>query len=75
VSSDGVIECIGPDAEVKEKYKEATFERVINAENYCVLPGFVDTHTHPIWAGDRVNEFAMKVRNPNIKFIKTVCTK
>jgi len=23
--------------------------------------GFVDAHTHPIWAGDRVHEYAKKV--------------
>ena len=23
--------------------------------------GFVDSHTHPIWEGDRVHEFQMKV--------------
>ncbi|XP_059843789.1 probable imidazolonepropionase isoform X2 [Hypanus sabinus] len=27
----------------------------------CVLPGLVDAHTHPVWAGDRVHEFAMKL--------------
>ncbi|CAH0475922.1 unnamed protein product [Peronospora belbahrii] len=26
-----------------------------------VLPGFVDAHTHPVWSGNRVNEFAMKL--------------
>jgi imidazolonepropionase-like amidohydrolase len=25
------------------------------------LPGLVDGHTHPVWAGDRVGEFAMKL--------------
>lgn len=25
------------------------------------LLGLVDAHTHPVWAGDRVHEFAMKV--------------
>ena len=25
------------------------------------LAGFVDAHTHPVWAGDRVHEFAMKL--------------
>lgn len=25
------------------------------------LSGLVDAHTHPVWAGDRVHEFAMKV--------------
>lgn len=23
--------------------------------------GLIDGHTHPVWAGDRVHEFAMKV--------------
>ncbi|MCK7467048.1 MAG: hypothetical protein MZU91_02075 [Desulfosudis oleivorans] len=27
----------------------------------CVMPGFVDPHTHVIWAGDRANEFEMKM--------------
>ncbi|XP_066538045.1 probable imidazolonepropionase isoform X2 [Hoplias malabaricus] len=27
----------------------------------CVLPGLIDAHTHPVWAGDRVHEFAMKL--------------
>ena len=25
--------------------------------------GLVDAHTHPVWVGDRVHEFAMKVRS------------
>jgi imidazolonepropionase len=27
----------------------------------CVLPGLVDGHTHPVFAGDRCNEFKMKL--------------
>lgn len=27
----------------------------------CIIPGFVDAHTHPVFAGDRVHEFAMKL--------------
>ena len=26
-----------------------------------MIPGLVDAHTHPVWEGDRVHEFAMKV--------------
>ncbi|VDM85552.1 unnamed protein product [Strongylus vulgaris] len=26
-----------------------------------LLPGFVDGHSHPVFAGDRVHEFAMKL--------------
>lgn len=30
--------------------------------NKCnIIAGLVDAHTHPVWAGDRVHEFAMKV--------------
>ncbi len=27
-----------------------------------LVSGLVDAHTHPVWAGDRVHEFAMKVK-------------
>ncbi|XP_068132881.1 probable imidazolonepropionase isoform X2 [Hyperolius riggenbachi] len=33
----------------------------IDCTGKCVLPGLVDAHTHPVWAGDRVHEFAMKL--------------
>lgn len=28
---------------------------------YGKFSGFVDGHTHPIWSGDRVHEFALKL--------------
>lgn len=28
-----------------------------------LVSGLVDAHTHPVWAGDRVHEFAMKVND------------
>lgn len=37
------------------------FDQKINAQNCSILPGFVDSHTHPVWEGDRINEFKMKV--------------
>lgn len=33
----------------------------INAHGGLVLPGFVDSHTHPIFAGSRTNEFLMRM--------------
>ncbi|XP_014674331.1 PREDICTED: probable imidazolonepropionase [Priapulus caudatus] len=61
VNSNGRIADIGLDSVVTSKYGGATFDRTINARGMCVLPGLVDGHTHPVWAGDRVHEFAMKL--------------
>lgn len=33
----------------------------LSANGGVILPGLVDAHTHPIFAGDRVHEFAMKL--------------
>ena len=33
-----------------------------NASGMVVVPGFVDPHTHLIWAGDRANEFEMRLQ-------------
>ena len=35
---------------------------VVEARGKVVLPGFVDAHTHPVFAGDRVDEFEMRAR-------------
>ncbi|GBM79454.1 putative imidazolonepropionase [Araneus ventricosus] len=61
VSSDGLISDIGTDEEILEKYKSVEFPVKLNAAGKCILPGLVDAHTHPVWAGDRVKEFSMKL--------------
>ena len=33
----------------------------LDASRRVVLPGFVDPHTHLVWAGDRANEFEMRL--------------
>ncbi len=33
----------------------------IDADGRCVIPGFVDSHTHLIFAGDRADEFAARM--------------
>lgn len=63
VDGDGRIAAVGTDDEVRaELGSGVSFEREINANGMCILPGLVDAHTHPVWVGDRVHEFAMKVR-------------
>ncbi|MCG8618975.1 MAG: imidazolonepropionase [Desulfobacterales bacterium] len=35
--------------------------KVINCSDQWILPGFVDCHTHMIWAGSRAEEFRMRL--------------
>ncbi len=32
-------------------------DQILDATGCCVIPGFVDPHTHPVWAGSREEEF------------------
>ena len=61
VGRDGKILSVGTNAHVEAELQGSVFERVIDAQGMSVVPGLVDAHTHPVWLGDRVHEFAMKV--------------
>ncbi|HXF86104.1 MAG TPA: imidazolonepropionase [Anaerolineales bacterium] len=55
---DEKIVAVGTTAELKASYPN---EPVLDANGCVLMPGFVDPHTHVIWAGDRANEFEMKM--------------
>ena len=61
VGLDGLIADVGPHEEVMARHPDAQFEREISCLGKAVLPGLCDAHTHPVWAGDRVHEFAAKL--------------
>ena len=50
---DGVVEHVGPAG--------ALADDRIDADGACVLPGFVDSHTHLVFAGDRAEEFTARM--------------
>ena len=52
------ILAVGPTPELLQAYPD---EARLDAAGCAVLPGFVDPHTHVIWAGDRAAEFEMKM--------------
>lgn len=58
-SKDGKIVWIGPsDKAGKEVELEGSYH---SAGGSVVIPGFVDPHTHPVFAGNRSDEFNMRI--------------
>ncbi|MDG2908401.1 MAG: imidazolonepropionase [Acidimicrobiales bacterium] len=53
VITDGVVEAVGPAGQAADQR--------IDAAGACVLPGFVDSHTHLVFAGDRAEEFTTRM--------------
>ena len=37
-----------------------SYDKIIDGEKCTITPGFIDTHTHPIFIGNRANEFEMR---------------
>lgn len=62
---DGTIVWIGPDNTTGPLFQtdDATNTQdisIVDAEGAVVTPGFVDSHTHLVFAGDRVEEFHLR---------------
>lgn len=52
------IVAVGSTAEIAAQYQATQW---LDASGRVVLPGFVDPHTHAVWAGDRAHEFELRV--------------
>ncbi|XP_064097376.1 probable imidazolonepropionase [Macrobrachium nipponense] len=61
VDKNGLVAAVGMDSEVARQFPGTKWDTIIDAKGQSVVPGLVDGHTHPVWAGDRVHEFSMKL--------------
>ena len=43
-------------------FREFESENTVDAEGRTVAPGFVECHTHVVFAGNRLNEFELKIK-------------
>ena len=60
VIENGVITAVGKTGEVLARFDETGFE-TIDATGKAVLPGFIDSHTHFVFAGYRAEEFSWRL--------------
>ncbi len=60
VIENGSITTVGKTGDVLEGFDETGFE-VVDATGKAVLPGFVDSHTHFVFAGYRAEEFSWRL--------------
>lgn len=66
ISSDGAVAIrdgkfvrVGTSEEILRDFES---DNIIDAAGRVVVPGFVDPHTHIVFAGDRLDEFELKVQ-------------
>ena len=60
-SLDGVIQFVGPAAEAASRVTLLPGAVVIDADDCAIVPGFVDAHTHAVFAGDRRAELRRRL--------------
>src|SRR6266516_3185251 len=56
---DGKIDRVGPSDEIEKKSRGA---EIVDTGGRVVLPGFVDAHTHLVFAGNRLDDFERRAR-------------
>jgi len=56
---DGQIERVGASDEIEKNVGDAV---VVDADGRVVMPGFVDAHTHLVFAGNRLDDFERRAR-------------
>src|SRR5437763_1200325 len=56
---DGKIDIVGSSAEIEKKSKDV---EIVDLGGRVVLPGFIDAHTHLVFAGNRLDDFERRAR-------------
>ena len=57
----GVILAAGPRDQV-QAHEKAGAARLIDAGGRVVMPGFVDSHAHPVFAGPRLKDYESRLK-------------
>ncbi len=65
----GRIIWVGPDQMISRQIDLSSNPRRINASGRIVLPGFIDSHTHLVFAGTREEEFELRLQGASYQEI------
>jgi imidazolonepropionase len=63
---DGEIARVGPSAEIEKDIGDA---EIVDAGGRIVMPGFVDAHTHLVFAGNRLDDFERRAQGESYEQI------
>ena len=67
----GLIAAIGDEKDVLIKAEEMDVDMEVDCEGTCMIPGFVDPHTHICFAKRRESEFSMRLAGtPYLEILK-----
>jgi imidazolonepropionase len=58
---DGRIVYVGPSVDLDRAVRPVSGARVIDGRDLSIVPGFVDPHTHAVFAGDRRDELGRRL--------------
>lgn len=62
VIEDGTVVAVGSAEDIRRQHPTENADNTVDAVGQAVAPGFVDPHTHAVFAGDRSDEFEAKLR-------------
>ena len=66
---DGEVATVGSSDEITREYPPENAATAVDADGNAVVPGFVDPHTHAVFAGDRSDEFEARLRGKSYREI------
>ncbi len=61
LTKEGIIDKIGAEKEILTHVSNDHVHQEIDCEGYCMIPGFVDPHTHMCFAKPREQEFLLRL--------------
>ncbi len=69
LASDGKIVAVGTTEEVSQQFPGRADVEEIDCRGKVVLPGFVDSHTHPVFTAPRLVDFEKRIAGANYEEI------